>query len=35
MAPIVHALEEDCSIGEIAGALRAGYGLPSDPFAVL
>ncbi len=33
MAPIVDAFESDCSIGEIAGALRAAYGLPSDPFA--
>jgi methylmalonyl-CoA mutase N-terminal domain/subunit len=32
MGPIVDALENDCSIGEIAGALRAGYGLASDPF---
>jgi methylmalonyl-CoA mutase N-terminal domain/subunit len=31
MAPIVTALDGECSIGEIAGALRAGYGLPSDP----
>jgi methylmalonyl-CoA mutase N-terminal domain/subunit len=33
MPAIVAALEDDGSIGEIAGALRAGYGLPSDPFA--
>jgi methylmalonyl-CoA mutase, N-terminal domain len=33
MRPIVAALDAECSIGEIAGALRAGYGLPSDPFA--
>jgi methylmalonyl-CoA mutase N-terminal domain/subunit len=32
MAPIVAALDDDCSIGEIAGALRAGYGLAPDPF---
>jgi methylmalonyl-CoA mutase N-terminal domain/subunit len=32
MGPIVDALDSDCSIGEIAGALRAGYGLPADPF---
>lgn len=31
MVPIVAALEHDCSIGEIAGALRAGYGLAHDP----
>jgi hypothetical protein len=24
---------DDCTIGEIAGALRAGYGLAADPFA--
>jgi methylmalonyl-CoA mutase cobalamin-binding domain/chain len=33
MPAIVAALDDDCSIGEVAGALRAGYGLPSDPFA--
>jgi methylmalonyl-CoA mutase cobalamin-binding domain/chain len=33
MAPIVGALDRECSIGEIAGALREGYGLSSDPFA--
>jgi methylmalonyl-CoA mutase N-terminal domain/subunit len=33
MGPIVTALDRECSIGEIAGALRAGYGLPADPFA--
>jgi len=33
MAPIVDALDRECSIGEIAGALRAGYGLNPDPFA--
>jgi methylmalonyl-CoA mutase N-terminal domain/subunit len=33
MPPIVAAMDRDCSIGEIGGALRAGYGLPSDPFA--
>jgi len=33
MPPIIDALDRECSIGEIAGALRAGYGLPSDPFA--
>jgi methylmalonyl-CoA mutase N-terminal domain/subunit len=32
MGPIVSALEGECSIGEIAGALRSGYGLPADPF---
>jgi methylmalonyl-CoA mutase, N-terminal domain len=32
MRPIVAALDDDCSIGEIAGALRSGYGLPADPF---
>jgi methylmalonyl-CoA mutase N-terminal domain/subunit len=32
MGPIVSALDDDCSIGEISGALRAGYGLPVDPF---
>jgi methylmalonyl-CoA mutase, N-terminal domain len=32
MVPLVSALDRDCSIGEIAGALRAGYGLPADPF---
>ncbi|HEY3190561.1 MAG TPA: methylmalonyl-CoA mutase family protein, partial [Solirubrobacteraceae bacterium] len=32
MRPIVAALDDECSIGEITGALRAGYGLPSDPF---
>jgi methylmalonyl-CoA mutase N-terminal domain/subunit len=32
MPPIVAALDRECSIGEIAGALRAGYGLPADPF---
>ena len=32
MAPIVAALDDDCSIGEITGALRTGYGLPADPF---
>jgi methylmalonyl-CoA mutase N-terminal domain/subunit len=32
-APIVDALDNECSIGEIAGALRVGYGLPADPFA--
>jgi methylmalonyl-CoA mutase N-terminal domain/subunit len=34
MAPIVAALDGDCSIGEIAGALRSGYGVNSDPFQV-
>jgi methylmalonyl-CoA mutase N-terminal domain/subunit len=33
MSPIVSALDEECSIGEIAGALRRGYGMPADPFA--
>jgi methylmalonyl-CoA mutase N-terminal domain/subunit len=33
MTPIVAALDDDCSIGEIAGALRSGYGLNPDPFA--
>jgi methylmalonyl-CoA mutase, N-terminal domain len=33
MPPIVAALDDECSIGEIAGALRAGYGLNPDPFA--
>jgi methylmalonyl-CoA mutase, N-terminal domain len=33
MAPLVAALDEDCTIGEIAGALRGGYGLAADPFA--
>jgi methylmalonyl-CoA mutase N-terminal domain/subunit len=33
MPAIVAALDDECSIGEIAGALRAGYGLPADPFA--
>ncbi len=32
MAPIVAGLEAECSIGEIAGALRTGYGLAADPF---
>jgi methylmalonyl-CoA mutase N-terminal domain/subunit len=32
MGPIVAALDQECSIGEIAGALRAGYGLPAEPF---
>jgi methylmalonyl-CoA mutase N-terminal domain/subunit len=32
MAPIVAALDQDGSIGEIAGALRAGYGLAAEPF---
>ena len=32
MAPMVAALDDECSIGEIAGALRLGYGLPADPF---
>jgi methylmalonyl-CoA mutase N-terminal domain/subunit len=32
MEPIVDAFERECSIGEIAGALRVGYGLASDPF---
>jgi methylmalonyl-CoA mutase N-terminal domain/subunit len=32
MAPIVSALDRDCTIGEIAGALRGGYGLCADPF---
>jgi methylmalonyl-CoA mutase N-terminal domain/subunit len=32
MGPIVSALDRDCTIGEIAGALRAGYGLPAEPF---
>jgi methylmalonyl-CoA mutase N-terminal domain/subunit len=32
MDPIVSALADDCSIGEIAGALRTGYGLRADPF---
>jgi methylmalonyl-CoA mutase, N-terminal domain len=33
MAPLIAALDDDCTIGEIAGALRAGYGLAADPFA--
>jgi methylmalonyl-CoA mutase N-terminal domain/subunit len=33
MGPIIDAMDRDCSIGEITGALRAGYGLPSDPFS--
>jgi methylmalonyl-CoA mutase N-terminal domain/subunit len=32
MGPIIAALDDDCSIGEIAGAFRAGYGLPAEPF---
>jgi methylmalonyl-CoA mutase N-terminal domain/subunit len=32
MAPIVMALDHDCSIGEITGALRTAYGMPADPF---
>jgi methylmalonyl-CoA mutase N-terminal domain/subunit len=32
MGPVVSALDRDCTIGEIAGALRAGYGLPAEPF---
>jgi methylmalonyl-CoA mutase N-terminal domain/subunit len=32
MPPIVGALDRECSIGEIAGALRAGYALAPDPF---
>jgi methylmalonyl-CoA mutase, N-terminal domain len=32
MPPIVAALDEDATIGEIAGALRQAYGLPGDPF---
>jgi methylmalonyl-CoA mutase N-terminal domain/subunit len=32
MAPIIAALDRECSIGEVAGALRLGYGLPADPF---
>jgi methylmalonyl-CoA mutase, N-terminal domain len=35
MAPIVSAMDRECSIGEIAGALRAGYGLPAEPFTGL
>jgi hypothetical protein len=34
MGPIVAALESDCSIGEITGALRVAYGIPADPFAL-
>jgi methylmalonyl-CoA mutase, N-terminal domain len=34
MPPIVAALDRECSIGEIAGALREAYGLAADPFAV-
>ncbi len=33
MEPVVDALENDCSIGEIAGSLRVGYALAPDPFA--
>jgi methylmalonyl-CoA mutase, N-terminal domain len=33
MPAIVAALDDECSSGEIAGALRAGYGLAPDPFA--
>ena len=32
MEPIISALDSECSIGEIAGALRTGYGLPAEPF---
>ena len=35
MAPIVSALDDECSVGEISGALRSGYGLPADPFPAL
>ena len=32
MQPLVDALDGDASIGEITGALRAGYEQPADPF---
>jgi methylmalonyl-CoA mutase, N-terminal domain len=32
LPPMVRALDDQCSIGEIAGALREGYGLAADPF---
>jgi methylmalonyl-CoA mutase N-terminal domain/subunit len=32
LGPIVAAMDRDCTIGEIAGALRSGYGLPAEPF---
>jgi methylmalonyl-CoA mutase N-terminal domain/subunit len=32
MPAIVAALDDDCSIGEITGALRMAYGMPADPF---
>jgi methylmalonyl-CoA mutase N-terminal domain/subunit len=32
MGPILAALEADATIGEITGCLRAGQGLPADPF---
>jgi methylmalonyl-CoA mutase N-terminal domain/subunit len=32
LPPMVAAFEDECSIGEIAGALREGYGLAADPF---
>jgi methylmalonyl-CoA mutase, N-terminal domain len=35
MAPLVTALDRECSIGEIAGALRVGYGFPAEPFTEL
>jgi methylmalonyl-CoA mutase N-terminal domain/subunit len=34
MGPIVGALDSDCSIGEITGALRVAYGIPADPFGL-
>jgi methylmalonyl-CoA mutase N-terminal domain/subunit len=32
MAPIVQALDGECTIGEITGTLRAAYGVNADPF---
>jgi methylmalonyl-CoA mutase N-terminal domain/subunit len=35
MPPLIAATEAGATIGEMAGALRAGYGRPPDPFGMV
>jgi hypothetical protein len=35
MPPLIVAAEAGATLGEMAGALRAGYGQPPDPFGMV
>ena len=35
MPPLIAALQEGATMGEITGVMRAGYGHPYDPFGTL